>query len=86
MKRQARCTSWWLGLTLGAWLFAPPCPVGSQTVGTTYQQLDARMSAGATVVVETVDGQRTKGRLRSWSESGLVFDTVDARKVPFATM
>ena len=71
-----------LPLVLGASLLAVPRPAAAQTVGTTYDQLDARVSPGTKVVVETVDGRTMKGRLRSLSESGLVFDKADTPAVP----
>jgi hypothetical protein len=47
-----------------------------------FSQLRSLLPAGTSVVVETVDGRTIKGRLRSLSESGLVFDKAGAPTVP----
>jgi small nuclear ribonucleoprotein (snRNP)-like protein len=68
-------------VALVAWLVVAPGPASAQTVSTTLGELETRVKAGTTVVVETVDGRRLKGRLSQVSESGLILDKVDAPAV-----
>ena len=70
-----------LPVALVAWLVAAPGAAVAQTVATTLGELETRVKAGTSVVVETVDGRRLKGRLSQVSDSGLILDKLDAPAV-----
>lgn len=81
MRETGRRAACGFGLVLGGWLLAAPVPAAAQPAAT-FGQLESLVPAGASVVVETVDGRTIKGRLRSLSESGLVFDKAGAPTIP----
>jgi hypothetical protein len=81
MRLQPRSGNAALPIALVVWLVAVPGPAAAQTVSTTLSELETRVKAGTTVVVETVDGRRLKGRLSQVSDSGLILDKLDAPAV-----
>jgi hypothetical protein len=69
-------------LALGASLLGVPRLAGAQTAGSASGQIEARVGPGTEVMVETIDGRKIQGRLRSVSEAGLLFDKVGAPPIP----